>query len=79
MNIHEFYYNESNRMLYVEFSTSNDGDQFYRVLELQFNDFEYYSPELMDEMDMYELDEETVIVVIENYLSENDLPEERSL
>ena len=79
MNIHEFYYNESNRMLYVEFSTSNDGDQFYRVLELQFNDFEYYSPELMDEMDMYDLDEETVIVVIENYLSENDLPEERSL
>ena len=79
MNIHEFYYNESNRMLYVEFSTSNDGDQFYRVLELQFNDFEYYSPELMDEMDMYDLDEETVIMVIENYLSENDLPEERSL
>jgi len=28
---------------------------------------------------MYDLDEETVIVVIENYLSENDLPEERSL
>lgn len=79
MNIHEFYYNESNRMFYVEFSTYNDGDQFYRVLELQFKDFEYYSPELIDEIDMYDIDEETVILVIENYLSENDLPEERSL
>ena len=79
MIIHEFYYNESNRMFYVEFSTHDDGDRFYRILELQFADFEYYSPDLIDEMDMKDLDEDTVILVIENYLSDNDIPEERSL
>jgi hypothetical protein len=79
MIIHDFYYNESNRMFYVEFSTEEDGDSFYRVLELQLSDFEYYSPEIIDESDMDDLDEETVILVIESYLKENDLPEEQSL
>lgn len=79
MIIHDFYYNESNRMFYVEFSTEEDSDSFYRVLELQLSDFEYYSPEIIDESDMDDLDEETVILVIESYLKENDLPEEQSL
>lgn len=79
MIIHDFYYNESNRMFYVEFSTKEDGDSFYRVLELQLNDFEYYSPEIIDESDMDDLDEETVTLVIESYLNDNDLPEEQSL
>ena len=42
MNILEFYYNDTNRMLYVEFSTVGDEDKFYRVLELGFQDIEYY-------------------------------------
>jgi hypothetical protein len=66
-------------MFYVEFSTKEDGDSFYRVLELQLNDFEYYSPEIIDESDMDDLDEETVTLVIESYLNDNDLPEEQSL
>ena len=41
MNILEFYYNDDNGMLYVEFSTEEDGDSYYRVLKLDFEDIEY--------------------------------------
>ncbi len=46
MNIIEYYYNDDNRMLYVEFSTNQDGDNSYRVLELILEDVMLYSHEL---------------------------------
>ncbi len=76
MIIHEFYYNEDSRRLYVEFSTKEDKDKFYRVLELDYNDIEYYSPEIIEESDMEAIDEDFVIDVISQYLKENDLPDE---
>lgn len=79
MIIHEFYYNDDNRVLYVEFSTKEDGDNFYRVLELGFDDIMYYSPEIIEEYDLDDIEEEFVIDVILGYLKENDLPEELSL
>ena len=79
MNIIEYYYNDDNRMLYVEFSTDKDGDDSYRVLELIFEDVMYYSPNIMYEDDMYNMDESDVIELIDQYLIDNDLPEEQSL
>jgi len=79
MTIIEYYYNDANRMLYVEFSADSDGDDFYRVLELHFNDVEYYSPELMYEGDMDEIEESLVIDIIKRYLEDNDLPEQLNL
>lgn len=79
MIIHEFYYNDNNRRLYVEFSTDDDGDNFYRVLNLGFEDIEYYSPEIIDEEDLEDIDEEFVIELINQYSKENDLPEEKTL
>lgn len=79
MNILEYYYNDDNRMLYVEFSTKEDGDIFYRVLELGFDDVEYYSPYIIIEDEMSDIDEDYIIELIEQYLKENDLPEELSL
>jgi hypothetical protein len=79
MNILEFYYNDTNRMLYVEFSTDGDGDNFYRVLELGFEDIEYYSPEIIHEKDLDYIDEDFVIEIITQYLNENDLPEQLNL
>jgi hypothetical protein len=76
MIIHEFYYNEDSRRLYVEFSTKEDKDKFYRVLELDYGDIEYYSPEIIEESDMEAIDEDFVIDVISQYLKENDLPDE---
>lgn len=76
MIIHEYYYNEHSRRLYVEFSTKEDKDRFYRILELDYNDIEYYSPEIIEESDMDNIDEEFIIDVVTQYLKENDLPDE---
>ena len=79
MNILEYYYNDDNRMLYVEFSTEEDGDSYYRILKLNYDDIEFYSPEIIDEDDMDGIDEDFVIDLINQYLLDNDLPEEISL
>lgn len=79
MNILEYYYNDTNRMLYVEFSTDEDGDNFYRVLELSFQDIEYYSPDIIHERDLDDIDEDLVIDILVQYLNDNDLPEQLNL
>ena len=79
MKIHEFFYNEDTRRLSVEFSTKSDGDSFYRELELQYEDIEYYSPDIISEYDLNDIDKLFVIGILEEYLKENDLPEEQSL
>jgi hypothetical protein len=79
MYIREFYYNDDNRILYVEFSTDNDGDDTYRVLELTIEDVMYYSPSIIRENDMYKMEEDDVIELIDQYATENDLPEESIL
>jgi hypothetical protein len=79
MNILEYYYNDDNRMLYVEFSTEEDEDSYYRVLKLNYVDIEFYSPKIIDEDDIDEIDEDFVIDLIKQYLLDNDLPEEISL
>jgi hypothetical protein len=66
-------------MLYVEFSTEEDGDSYYRVLKLDFEDIEYYSPDIIYEDDLNDIDEEFVLNLINQYLLDNDLPEELSL
>jgi hypothetical protein len=77
MTIHEFYYN--NRRLYVEFSTNEDGDDFYRILELVYDDIVYYSTDIIDESDISDFEESSVIDIIDGYLIENDLPEQLTL
>lgn len=76
MRIQEYYYNEDNRRLYVEFSTEDDKDGFYRVLELEYEDIELYSPNIIIEEDLLEIEEEYIIEVIYEYLKSNDLPDE---
>ena len=79
MIIHEYLYNDNNRTLYVEFSTEEDGDNFYRILRLTYEDIVYYSPQIMEEEDLDEIDEDFVIDLIREYGEENDLHEEQSL
>ena len=79
MYIREFYYNDDNRILYVEFSTDNDGDETYRVLELTIEDVMYYSPGIIHENDMNDIEENDVVDMINQYATENDLPEESIL
>ena len=76
MNIHEYYYNENGKNLYIEFSTKEDGDSFYRILELEYQDVMYYSPNIVTEDEIHEVDMDFIIELIEQYLLNNDLPEE---
>lgn len=79
MNIIEYDYDDDHRRLSVEFSTDDDGDTFYRVLQLRYDEVEYYSPQIIDEVDLEDIDEDFIKDLIEQYLKENDLPEEKSL
>jgi F420-0:gamma-glutamyl ligase-like protein len=76
MKIHEYYYNEDTRRLYVEFSTKKDGDKFYRIIEFDFSDIKYYSPEIITEEDLTEIDKSFITDLLNQYLEDNDLPEE---
>jgi hypothetical protein len=66
-------------MLYIEFSIDNDREETYRVLELTLEDVTYYSPNIIHENDMYKMEEDDVIELIDQYSTENDLPEESIL
>jgi len=79
MNILEYYYNDNNRMLYVEFSTDEDGDSYYRVLKLNNDEIKLYCPQIINDSEIDGIDEDFVIDLIEQYLLDNDLPEEISL
>lgn len=76
MKIHEFFYNEETKRLYIEFSTRKDGDKFYRILELDFSEIEFYSPEIISEEDLDDIDKSFIVELINQYLKDNDLPEE---
>lgn len=77
MRIHEYFY--GNRRLYIEFSTDQDGDEFYRVLDLDYDDVIFYSPDIIIEEDLVEIDEDFVIDIINQYIIDNHLPEQLSL
>ena len=79
MTILEYYYNEQNEILYVEFSMYNDGDDFYRVLELDLEEIEYYSPIIIESIDINDLNEDFIIDIITEYLKHNDPPEQQIL
>jgi len=76
MHIHQNYYNESSGILYIEFSTKEDSDKFYRVLELTYEDVQYYSPDIITKEDLVDVDEFFTSSLIEEYLKDNDLPQE---
>ncbi len=77
MIIREYYLNEETGNLYIEFSTEEDGDDFYRVLEITSDDVEYYSPSIID--DDTDMDEDFIIELVNEYLKHNELPGEEIL
>jgi hypothetical protein len=66
-------------MLYIEFSVKEDGDSFYRTINLHFDDLEYYSPDIIFEGDMDEIDEKSICEILTEYFIDNDLPEQLTL
>jgi hypothetical protein len=76
MKIREYYYNDDTKRLYIEFSTEDDGDRVYRILELSYNEIEYNSPRIINEEDIINLDVDFVVDLLIQYIQENELPEE---
>jgi hypothetical protein len=79
MIIRNLNFNENTRTLYVEFSTDEDGDEYYRGLWLSIEEIEFYSPTIITEDDLYTIDEEFTLEILVEYLKDNDLPEEQSV
>lgn len=79
MKIRDFSYNEDSRTLYVEFSLDVDGDDYYRGIWFSIEEISYYSPTIIQENHLFNIDEDFLIEVLVGYLEENDPPEERSL
>jgi hypothetical protein len=77
MKIRDYYLNEETSGLYIEFSTKQDGEDFYRSIELTFDKVKYYSPEIIE--DLSEIDEDIIKDTLDNYFEDHDLPEETML
>jgi hypothetical protein len=75
--IREYYLNEETGGLYIEFSTKEDGDDFYRSIELSSDKIRFYSPIIIDEID--DIDEELIVEILNGYFEDQDLPEETML
>lgn len=79
MNIHDYYYNEDNGMLLIELSTKEDGNEFYREIKIEFDMIKYYSPIIIDESFLTDIDGDFISDLLKEYLKENELPEQQSL
>ena len=77
MKIREFYLNDETEGLYIEFSTKKDGEDYYRILDLSYDDIIFYSPTIVE--DLSEVDDEFIIELIIEYSKHNELPEEINL
>lgn len=77
--IHNYYYNEELGLLFIEFSTNDDGDDFYRELKLEYSALQYYSPTIINEYDLHDIDEDFILEVLNQYLIDNELPEQKNL
>lgn len=77
MKLLNYYYDEINSYMLVEFSIKEDGDDFYRSLELSLEDVKYYSPEIIDELDLIDIEDNSFILdLLKEYLKENEPPQQ---
>ncbi len=76
MKLINYYYDDVNRFLTIEFSLTEDKDEFYRSLELEYSDIEYYSPDIIDEDDLLNIDKTFIKDLVNEYLKENEPPEQ---
>jgi hypothetical protein len=79
MLIHNFYYNEKSKTLQVEFSLDTDSENTYRIEELFFRDIQLYSPTIIEEVDMEDIDEEFINELLIEYYKDNEHPKEEFL
>jgi len=78
MKIIETYFNEDELILEIRFNIDPDSD-YYRSLKLSKEDIQYYSPTIIEDDEISELDNDLLIEILESYFDENDMVEEEFL
>lgn len=76
MKIHNFFYNEDTTILSIDFSTKEDGDDFYRNLSLTIDEVNFFYSEYISEDDLVDVSDDVLWEIISNYCENNDLPEQ---
>ena len=74
MEIIEFYYNESEEILEITFTTEPDGE--YLNVELSLDDAKLYSPIIIEEEDLNDVDFGLLVDILNSYYDENPIPSE---
>lgn len=75
MEIFEFYYDDMEQDMVILFNINADSD-LHRRINLSLDELMYYSPVILEEEDIIDCDEDIVLEILNEYLKENDLPEE---
>jgi hypothetical protein len=78
MEIIQYILNEDTNGLYIEFNFKTDSDDEYRILEVEYEDIEFYTPTVINNL-TEEISEEFVIEFMKEYFEENEVPELLSL
>ncbi len=78
MKIIESYFNEDELILEIRFNIDPDSD-YYRSVKLSKEDIQYYSPTIIEDDEISELDDDLLIEILESYFDENDMVEEEFL
>lgn len=75
MQIIDYYYNENQQTLEVRFSTNPLSD-FYRVTIFSLDQILYYTPTIIEEVDLLDIDDDFIVELLTEYFETNDLPPE---
>jgi hypothetical protein len=78
MQIIDYYYNEDEQILEIRFTTNPHSD-FYRLSKLSIDDIFYYTPTIIEEEDLLDIDNDFVMELLNEYFNSNDLPPEQLL
>jgi len=75
MEIIDYYYNEDEQILEIRFTTNPESD-FYRVSKLSLEEILYYTPTIIEEEDLVDIDTDFILELLSEYFEGNDLPPE---
>jgi hypothetical protein len=79
MIIRDFFYDTFYKILRVEFSTNEDGSDFFRVISLDEWELKYYSPIIITKRTLDNLHDDFIIDVLIEFFKTNELPEREVL
>jgi len=78
MIIIDLYYDQDEEILEVRYTLDVDSD-YYRSVKLTPHEIKYYSSTIIEDEDIPEIDEDSLIDILESYFNENEMGEEEFL